>query len=64
MYPDLPYFDKSYIGDYPSNSPVTIEELETIYPKANLDCKNDEARMEEAREALAILQDESKEEHK
>jgi len=64
MYPNLPYFDENYLGDYPAESPVTIEELEKIYPKANLDCKNDEARMEEARDATSILQDKNRLEHR
>ena len=57
--PELPYFDGNYEGDYPKESPVTIDELEEIYPKASLDAKNDENRMEEARIATAILQDDN-----
>ena len=62
--PDLVYFDEDYMGEYPSESPVTIDELEEIYPKASADAKNDENRMEEAREATAILQDSDRKGHR
>lgn len=55
--PDLPYFDKSFTGPYPSQSPVTIEELETIYPRASKACKASEDRMAEARAATQGLQE-------
>ena len=63
-YPNLPYFDCDFWGEYPKESPVTINELEEIYPKASLDAKNDENRMEEAREATEILQDSKKPLHR
>lgn len=62
--PELPYFNENYTGEYPQGSPVTINELEEIYPKASLDAKNDESRMEEAREATSILQDENHPNHR
>ncbi len=62
--PELVYFDEDFEGEYPSTSPVTIEELEEIYPKASQDAKNDENRMEEAREATAILQDTNRKGHR
>lgn len=37
--------------------PLTMEDLETIYPEASRACKEDEARMELARAATAKLQD-------
>lgn len=37
--------------------PLTMEDLETIYPEASRACKEDEARMEGARAATAKLQD-------
>lgn len=49
MYPDLPYFDESYTGEYPSVSPVTNEELGIIYPRASKRKKEDEAYAEEAK---------------
>ena len=54
--PDLPYFDDSTDGPYPAESPVTMKELETLYPKAAADCKADPARLEAARQATADLQ--------
>ena len=63
-YPDLVYFDKNYTGEYPSESPVTVDDLNEIYPTATAKAKEDEDRMEEAREATSILQNEYKEGHK
>jgi arginyl-tRNA synthetase len=54
--PDLPYFDASFKGPYPNASPVTVEELEEIYPTAAAACKADPTRMEKARVATAELQ--------
>lgn len=55
-YPDLPYFDENYNGTYPSECPVNIAELESIYPEENLLAKNDPKIMEEARVATVELQ--------
>ncbi len=55
--PDLPYFDASYEGDYPSEAPFTISELEEIYPAASARAKEDEAYRAQALEATAKLQD-------
>lgn len=54
--PHLPYFDRGFKGPYPNHSPVTVTELEEIYPTANAACKADPARMERARQATAELQ--------
>ncbi|HEU4825088.1 MAG TPA: arginine--tRNA ligase [Dongiaceae bacterium] len=54
--PDLPYFDPNLKGPYPNQSPVTVTELEEVYPTANAACKADPARMERARLATAELQ--------
>ena len=54
--PDLPYFDRNRSGPYPQQSPVTLEELEALYPKAAGDCKADPERLERARLATAELQ--------
>ncbi len=54
--PDLPYFDGSHSGPYPPVSPVTLEDLETLYPEAAKACKDDELRLEQARAATAALQ--------
>src|SRR5581483_1332747 len=55
--PDLPYFDKSFTGPYPKESPVTLEELDAMYPKASADSKANPERMERSRQATAELQD-------
>ena len=47
--PELVYFDENYEGEYPEKSPVTVEDLNEIYPTANAKAKEDEKRMEEAR---------------
>lgn len=54
--PDLPYFDPKFKGPYPNHSPVTVQELEEIYPTASAACKADPERMERARLATAELQ--------
>ena len=37
--PELPYFDESYTGEYPAESPFTLTELEDIYPAASAKSK-------------------------
>ena len=54
--PELVYFDESYSGDYPSNAPFTISELEEIYPCASKKSKEDEAFKERAHQATLKLQ--------
>ncbi|MCH2546607.1 MAG: arginine--tRNA ligase [Alphaproteobacteria bacterium] len=55
-HPNLPYFDADKKDGFPAASPVTLAELEVMYPKAATDCKADEARMAEARLATQELQ--------
>ena len=62
--PELVYFDENYEGEYPEKSPVTVENLNEIYPTANAKAKEDEQRMEEARETTAILQNEDRKGHR
>src|ERR1700742_2670477 len=50
------YFDPNYTGEYPAQSPVTMDDLEEIYPAASAACKADPTRLEEARKATAELQ--------
>jgi arginyl-tRNA synthetase len=50
------YFDAAFAGPYPEESPVSMEELEELYPAASAACKADPARLDEAREATAELQ--------
>ena len=54
--PDLVYYDESYTGEYPKEAPVTISELEDIYPTASKKSKEDEAFREAAMEATSQLQ--------
>ncbi len=54
--PSLPYFDAEFSGPYPETSPVTMEDLEILYPEAAAACKADPARDEAARIATAELQ--------
>ncbi len=50
MYPDLPYFDENYKGDYSEvELPVTNEDLERIYPIASEKAKQDENYLEDGR---------------
>jgi arginyl-tRNA synthetase len=51
------YFDAAFKGPYPEVSPVTMEDLEEIYPTASANCKADPARLELARRATVELQD-------
>ncbi|HEX3664990.1 MAG TPA: arginine--tRNA ligase [Rhizomicrobium sp.] len=50
------YFDANYSGPYPKESPVSMEELEELYPAASGACKTNTERLEEARQATAELQ--------
>jgi arginyl-tRNA synthetase len=66
--PELPYFDPNFKGPYPDESPVTMDDLEEIYPRASAACTFDpkkdppekepaaKARLELARIATAELQ--------
>ena len=54
--PDLPYFDETIKDGFPNESPVTMDDLERMYPKAAAECKADAQRDEEARLATAELQ--------
>ncbi|HVM83412.1 MAG TPA: arginine--tRNA ligase [Candidatus Binatia bacterium] len=55
--PGLPYFDAAFTGPYPKESPVTLEQLDAMYPKASASSKADPARMELSRQATVELQD-------
>lgn len=54
--PDLVYFDESYEGEYPTEPPFTISELEEIYPTASGKSKQDAAYKEAAMQATYELQ--------
>lgn len=60
-YPDLPYFDESYTGDYSEiELPVTNADLEQIYPYASQKSKEDEEYLEEARDITFRIQNHEK----
>jgi arginyl-tRNA synthetase len=55
--PSLPYFHAATAQDaFPSNPPVTLDELERLYPEAAAACRTDPERMAEARADTAALQ--------
>ena len=54
--PDLVYFDEGYTGEYPTEAPFTISELEEIYPCASKKSKEDEVFKERAQQATLKLQ--------
>lgn len=54
--PDLIYFDADFEGDYPKDSPVTMDDLARLYPAASSKAKSDPDRMEVSRLATAELQ--------
>ena len=57
MYPDLPYFDEKYEGDYSEvELPITNEDLEKIYPLASAKAKEDEIYLEDGRKITAKIQ--------
>ncbi|MES2201596.1 MAG: arginine--tRNA ligase [candidate division FCPU426 bacterium] len=54
--PGLPYFDPEVREAYPLESPVTLQDLEAMYPRASSRCKADPVEMEKARQATFELQ--------
>ena len=46
--PSLPYFDANITENYPSTPPITIADLEQMYPEASKKCKADADLMAEA----------------
>lgn len=54
--PDLPYFDGSFSGPYPEESPVTLDDLQEMYPEVAARCQADPAEAERARQATLELQ--------
>ncbi len=55
--PDLVYFDDAFTGDYPTEAPFTVSDLEEIYPKASARSKEDAAFKDEAMACTKKLQD-------
>ena len=54
--PELVYFDESYTGEYPTEPPFTISELEEIYPFASKRSKEDAEYKENAMACTYKLQ--------
>ena len=60
-YPNLPYFDPNYEGDYSEiELPITNEDLERIYPLASNKSKEDEEYLEDARDITMKFQSKEK----
>jgi arginyl-tRNA synthetase len=60
-YPNLPYFDPNYKGDYNEvELPITNEDLERIYPLASIKSKEDEEYLEDARDITMKFQSKEK----
>ena len=55
--PDLPYFEEGAEGPFPEEPPISLGDLEAMYPAASAACKADEARADLARKATKELQD-------
>lgn len=55
-HPEWVYFDDNFDGVYPQQSPITIKDLEILYPQANAKAKSDEVYMEYARQTTFELQ--------
>jgi arginyl-tRNA synthetase len=53
--PDLPYFDPG-ATTYPSKSPVTLDDLQRIYPEASVRARIDDDFADDARRATVRLQ--------
>ncbi len=53
--PDLPYFDPS-LSEFPDDSPITLDDLERIYPEAAARARADTAFADTARETTVRLQ--------
>ncbi len=54
--PDLPYFDATLDGPYPDQSPVTLDDLQGMYPSISARCDSDPEWAERARRATFELQ--------
>ncbi len=54
--PQLPYFDPGFSGTYPSESPVTLPDLEVMYPAASKRYETDETFKAEVLRATDELQ--------
>lgn len=55
-YPDLPYFDAEYNGEYPKEPPFALEDLSLMYPYISKLSKEDPEILEECKKATYELQ--------
>ncbi len=55
-FPDLPYFEDNNQGPFPKESPVTLDDLQEIYPLISGQCKEDETIASLCRQATYELQ--------
>jgi arginyl-tRNA synthetase len=55
--PELPYFDQEAKGPFPEDPPISLRDLEEMYPAASAACKADKARADLARRATKALQE-------
>lgn len=57
MFPDLPYFDENFKGNYPKFTEIkNNKELNEIYPRASIKASENEEYLEEARTITTELQ--------
>ena len=54
MFPDSPYFDENYKGEYPKIE-LTARDLGEMYPRASIDANNNPERMNEVRYITAEI---------
>ena len=55
-FPDLPYFDAGYTGPYPEEAPVTLDDLQEMYPVVAARTDEDPEERDRARRATLELQ--------
>jgi arginyl-tRNA synthetase len=55
--PGLPYFDALSAGPYPDESPVSVDDLQAMYPQAAARARDDLVFAERARRAVVELQE-------
>lgn len=55
-HPDWPYFDPDFSGAYPEQPPVTLDELQEIYPAADIRQLQEPEFADQARQATVDLQ--------
>lgn len=58
--PELVYFDPDFKGEYPEEPPLTVDEMNFIYPQASARSKKDKAFADEAAAATVALQSKAK----